>query len=92
VQVKHWCGASGGERPGASSGAQGGFRRVSSSVMRAKERTRLGRAQKRCGKTETSAGSATGEGEIAAPDDYVQDDGVQHIAVFSLDELRPRPS
>jgi hypothetical protein len=35
VQVKHWCSASGGERPGASSGAHGGFRRVSSSVMRA---------------------------------------------------------
>jgi hypothetical protein len=50
VQVKHWCGASRGERPGASSGAQGGFRRVSSSAIRAKERTRLGRSQKRCGK------------------------------------------
>jgi hypothetical protein len=37
VQVKHWCGVSGGEQPGASSGAQGGFRRVSSSAMRAKD-------------------------------------------------------
>jgi hypothetical protein len=37
VQVKRWCGGSGGERPGASSGTQGGFRRVSNSAMRAKD-------------------------------------------------------
>jgi hypothetical protein len=53
---------------------------------------RFGRAQKRCGKTGASAGSVIGGGEIAAHDDYVQDDGVQRIAVSPLDELRPRPN